>query len=409
MSSALTIYHDQTVVGVLSVNVQGQMSFRYNSHWMRSASGFPVSLSLPFQEEDFEEKKARPFFANLLPEGNVRELIARRFKISTANDFRLLEAIGGDCAGALSLLSTSEAESKKEKNEEYRPLSLEQLDESITGIPNIPLLSEEKDLRLSLAGVQQKLPVYREKNALFLPYGRAASTHILKPAIPSIEDSIMNEMFCMRLAKKVGLPVPFVDIVKTPSHQIFCVERYDRNVLGEKKVVRLHQEDFCQALSLNPGLKYQNEGGPSIENLFSIIEAHSSKPAMDKKNLLQWIIFNFLIGNYDAHGKNISLLISSKQIVLAPFYDLMSTAVYDKLTVKMAMKIGGEYDADKVFDRHWERLAETFRVKKTFVLKFVADMKKKTKKEAELLAEDYKSSAVVKKIVAHILKKTGDL
>lgn len=403
MSSSLKVYHDQHPVGSLSVNLQGQMNFQYAEEWMRASFGFPISLSLPFQKNTFEEKKTRPFFANLLPEGDVRHLIARRFGISPQNDFKMLEAIGGDCAGALSLLPE---ENPIEEKEDYKPLSLEQLDKSIEGMPLETLLLEDKNLRLSLAGVQQKLPVYREKDLFFLPYGRAASTHILKPAISSIEESVLNEFFCMKLAAKLELPVPQVDIISTPRHSVFCVARYDRRVVATRKVVRLHQEDFCQALSLNPGLKYQNEGGPNLENIIEIIEKYSSKPALDKKSLLEWIIFNFLIGNYDAHGKNISLLISTDQVVLAPFYDLMSTAVYDHLSQKMAMKIGGEYDPDKIFERHWERLGEAMRVKKNFILKFLADMKKKIRTESVELADDFKKSEIIKKIILHIQKKT---
>lgn len=379
------------------------MSFRYDAEWMKSPLGFPVSISLPFQEEAFEEKQTRPFFANLLPEGNVRRLIARRFGVSMENDFKLLEAIGGDCAGALSLLPEGRGINEVE---EYKPLSQEQLDESIQGMPLHPLLIEKENLRISLAGVQQKLPVYREGDSLFLPYGRGASSHILKPAIADIEDSVSNEAFCMKLAGRVGMSVPFVDIIQTPRHRVFCVARYDRKILPAGKVLRLHQEDVCQALGLNPGFKYQNEGGPDLENIIGIIERHSSKPALDKKNLLQWVIFNLLIGNYDAHGKNISLLISRDQIVLAPFYDLMSTAVYDNLTLKMAMKIGGEYDPEGIFERHWERLAESLRVKKSFVLKFLADMKKKVRNESIRLSKEFEDSAVVRKIITHIHKRT---
>ncbi|QQR81947.1 MAG: type II toxin-antitoxin system HipA family toxin [Deltaproteobacteria bacterium] len=406
MIQSLSVYYHQILVGRLFLRNSGRMAFQYDSRWMDCSEGFPISLSLPFQDSPFDERRSRSFFSNLLPEGEVRRSIAARFSISPENDFKLLEAIGGDCAGALSLISE---EASIGSGMSYRSFSLQELDESLEALPRKTFMLAEKHVRLSLAGVQQKLPVYREGDSLFIPEGQAASTHILKPRLSTVSESIENEIFCMRLAKRIGMVVPEVDILRTPRHSVFCISRYDRKILGPQKVQKLHQEDFCQALGLSPLQKYQNEGGPHFEAIAEAIEKYTSTPALDKKRFLEWVLFNFIIGNYDAHGKNISLLLSKNKVSLAPFYDLMSTAIYEDLTPKMAMKIGGEYEADKICDRHWERLAETFRVKKTFVLKFVADMKKKTKKAAELLAEDYKSSAVVKKIVAHILKKTGDV
>ncbi len=404
MSPSLRVYYDTHLVGHLSLTVHGRMNFKYDEHWLENSFGFPISISLPFQKDIFEEEQARSFFSNLLPEGDIRRFIAQRFGCSPENDFKLLEAIGGDCAGALSLLPEDQSISMVE---DYRSLSLDQLDRMIGDRPQRPLIAEGKDLRLSLAGAQHKLPVYREEDFLFLPYGRAASTHILKPAVANIPESIENEIFCMKLAAKAGLAVPVVEIMNTPNHSVFCVARYDRKILDKRKVQKLHQEDFCQALGVRPDQKYQNEGGPSLKKVFETIHQHSSQPAKDKKRLLEWVIFNFIIGNNDAHGKNISLMLSRESVALAPFYDLMSTAVYENLSRKMAMRIGGEYDSEMVFERHWERLSEEMGVKENFVIKLLAEMKKKIRVGALALSNDFKKSNIIQRIVLHIQKNTG--
>jgi len=204
---------------------------------------------------------------------------------------------------------------------------------------------------LSLAGAQNKLPVFVDGDKLFLPRGSASSSHILKPQIPEFPNTVENEAFCMRLAGQVGLPVPKTRIW---DGKAFLIERYDRT---GKNPRRLHQEDFCQALGFGYDQKYQSEGGPGLKDCFALIEEHSAEPAVDKGRLIRWNVFNALIGNCDAHAKNLSLLYAEDGIRLAPFYDLMSTRIYPSLSEKLAMKIGGENRPDWVMRRHWERMA----------------------------------------------------
>ena len=235
-------------------------------------------------------------------------------------------------------------------------------------MPRKPLLIAEEGVRLSLAGAQNKLPVYCEGDGYFLPEGSFASSDILKPDIPYVEDSARNEAYCMTLARRIGLPVPTVLLKDTGKYRYCLVKRFDRAAKPDGRIFRLHQEDFCQALGYMPDRKYENEGGPNFKDCFRIVESKSRQPAADKKALIQWAIFNFLIGNADAHAKNIALLISEEGIRLAPFYDLISTAVYPEFSAKLAMKIGGEYDRGKIFRRHWKRFAEEAGVKENFVI-----------------------------------------
>ena len=165
-----------------------------------------------------------------------------------------------------------------------------------------------------------------------------------------------NEHFCMRLAAALGLPVPDSTILRKPE-ALYLVERYDRVRAPDGTLSRIHQIDFCQALNLPSHKKYEHEGGPSLEACFEVITRYSARLARDRLHLISWVILNYLVGNADAHAKNLSLLITREGVMLAPFYDLVSTAVYRELTDRLALKIGGENRPEWIQKRHWENLA----------------------------------------------------
>lgn len=403
--NALIVYVDANAIGRLWLDGNGRYLFQYAPEWLASPDKYPLSLSLPLREEIYDRDAARAFFANLLPEGEVRRLLAAKFGISPGNDFKLLEAIGGDCAGALSLLPEGTQPSREGS---YRPLSPEALDARLQNLPSRPLLATQEGSRLSLAGAQNKLPVHYDDANLFLPQGAFASSYILKPSISHVPDSTENEAFCMTLAAHMGLSVAPVLFRSTGKNPYCLVKRYDRATVSGT-VRRLHQEDFCQALGRMPDRKYENEGGPSFQDCFRLLESKSHQPAVDKKSLIQWAAFNFLIGNADAHGKNISLLISNDGIRLAPFYDLMSTVIYPGLSSRMAMKIGGEYSADRIFQRHWERFAEEAGVKAAFVLQTLKEMAAGLPEKAEELFTRFPKFFDRKDAILKILARTREL
>jgi serine/threonine-protein kinase HipA len=244
----------------------------------------------------------------------------------------------------------------------------------------------EDELRLSLAGAQNKLPVYYDGTQLFLPRGSAPSSHILKPGSPGFEHMPANEHFCMRLAEALGLPVPVSTILRKPS-PLYLVQRYDRTVSPDSALGRIHQIDFCQALNLPSARKYEKEGGPGLAACFDAIAKFSRQPAKDRLNLISWVIFNYLIGNADAHAKNLSLLITSEGISLAPFYDLISTAVYPDLTLNLALTIGGENRPEWIQERHWEGFAEISGANPRIVRKIMVEVSTAIAQKArELLA-----------------------
>jgi serine/threonine-protein kinase HipA len=250
-------------------------------------------------------------------------------------------------------------------------------------LPRRPLLAGEDGIRLSLAGAQDKVAVRIEGNEISLPLGGAPSTHILKPAVERFEGVVFNEALCMKLAAAVGLPAAKVEIRNVDGIEYLLVERYDRrargNPGGPPSLERLHQEDFCQAQGIVSEMKYQKEGGPSLQQCFALLREVSSAPVIDLSRLLDMVIYNFLVGNNDAHGKNSSLLYrgggaAGQDVRLAPLYDVVSTSYYPELSKDMAMKIGGEYSSDKLARKNFEQLAEEAGLAKPIVRSRVPEL-----------------------------------
>ena len=349
-----------------------RLRFRYDTHWLKQSGVMALSQSLPLQVEAFDDQVCRPFFAGLLPEGDLRRRIAQQCQLSQANDFGLLAAIGGDCAGAVSLAPRDQAPGPAE----VEWLTPTQLITLLAELPQRPMLAQRDGLRLSLAGAQNKLPVVVEGQRIGLPKGSAASTHILKPAIAAVDNSVTNEAFCMALARMMKLRAAETQIVMAGDQRILLVRRYDRRRADDGGWSRLHQEDFCQALTVPPDLKYQNEGGPDLQACFSLLRRATRPSAPEVIRLLDAVIFNALIGNHDAHAKNFSILYRKQAATLAQLYDLLCTAVYPTLTDKMAMKVGSKYRFAEVQVRHWEQFAKAAGLSEAQAKKRVAGIAK---------------------------------
>lgn len=378
MVKKLDVYLKDTFVGNLIQDEQGQMVFDYAESWLNDQGAVSLSHSLPLRKERFTSKECRGFFAGILPEEGKRGVIARNLGISPKNDFSMLEKIGGECAGAVIFLPAGE---KLPASSHYQEINDYELATILKDLPRHPLMAGNKDIRLSLAGVQDKIAVYIGENKIFMPYGIAPSTHILKPAIERFEGVVFNEALCMKLANAIGLPSAKVEIGRAGNSDYLLVERYDRKNVGVSDSIitglglpknrpyfmRLHQEDFCQALGTIPEKKYQSEEGPSLKQCFDLLREVSSAPVVDLQNMLDAVIFNFLVGNHDAHGKNFSLLYHGSTKRLAPLYDILSTSYYPDLSKKMAMKIGGEYFSEKILPKHFEKMAEEIGLAKSLV------------------------------------------
>jgi serine/threonine-protein kinase HipA len=383
MADTLDVYLNEDLAGRLRED-RGQLLSAYDRAWLDSGRFIPLSVTMPRQAEEFPNEITRAFFDNLLPEGDIRAGIAKLKRVSERNTFGLLEEIGGDCAGAISLWPEGE---EPRKHEGYIEVTDERLNKVPADMQKRPLLMIEEELRLSLAGAQDKLPVYYDGARLFLPKGSAPSSHILKPGAAGFPRMPANEHYCMRLAAALQLPVPLTTILRKPS-PLYLVRRYDRSTGPDGALTRIHQIDFCQALNLPSAKKYEKEGGPGLSACFDVIATYSTQPAKDRLHLISWVIFNYLIGNADAHAKNLSLLITSEGISLAPFYDLISTAVYPDLTLNLALKVGGENRPEWIQERHWEAFAGISGANPRIVWKIMAELSTAiTQKAGELLAD----------------------
>ncbi len=364
MAKTLDVYLHDELIGHLIQDEAGQTVFEYAQAWLERPGAAALSVSLSLRKERFNQNECRGFFAGILPDESKREIIARNLGISARNDFAMLERIGGECAGAVTFIPAGQALPARDYH--YRTISPKQLADVFKELPKRPLLAGEEGMRLSLAGAQDKIAVRIKGDELSLPLGGAPSTHILKPSIERFAGVVFNESFTMQLAAAAGLPAAKVEVRVAGEIEYLSVERYDRTHIKSgtaTRLDRLHQEDFCQALNIVPETKYQKEGGPSLKRCFELVREVSSAPVVDLTRLLDFVIYNFLVGNNDAHGKNFSLLYhqagtANQEIRLAPLYDAISTRYYPELSNEMAMKIGDEYKPDRVTPRDFEKLAE---------------------------------------------------
>jgi serine/threonine-protein kinase HipA len=356
----LAITHARGRVGSLRV-VGRALEFAYAPEWLGRAEAFSLSPRLALGEAAFRGDEVLFFFANLLPEGALLDTLAKLQRLPRGNVYRLLEAFGRECAGAFEIVPEGQAEPPSQVPL-YREYTQAELTEDLARLrENIPLLARHADLRLSLAGAQNKIPVRYADGRLWLPQGHSPSTHILKPALQPqrlFPDSVLNEAFCLRLAAAVGLPVVEA-IVLTDPEPVLLVERYDRAIAGDR-IERLHQLDFCQLAGVLPTQKYEADGGPGLKTCFELIDAHSAAPAADRLRLVDWTIFNLLVGNADAHAKNLSMLYGAEgRLRLAPAYDLLATGYWSELSDRMAIAIGGEHRPAWIRPRHWQRVCES--------------------------------------------------
>jgi serine/threonine-protein kinase HipA len=404
MAHELDIYLFADRVGQLSL-FNGRLQFAYAADWLGNPRRSPLSQSLPLQVQAFDDSVCRPFFAGLLPEGRMRQLIAQLHQVSAQNDFALLDRIGGECAGAVSLQSAQQPMPIRRASEDVQWLVQVELGRILDELPSRPMLAGLEGLRLSLAGAQNKLPVVWDGQRMGLPRNGSPSTHILKPAIATVPGSVANEGFCLALAQAMQLPAAKASMHEINGQPFLLVKRYDRGTGTDGQQQRLHQEDFCQALGVVPEMKYQSEGGPDLTQCFTLLRRVTRPSAPQVLNMLDYVVFNALIGNHDAHGKNFSLLYADGAVpVLAPLYDTVATAVYPQLTPKMAMKIGGKYKFSEVQAQHWDAFFQSTGINPSLAKKRLMVMVKRLPTEARKLQADPAQGFASHSVVAQIIE-----
>lgn len=367
--------------GELTLKSNGNLQFRYEPEY----DGPVVSQALPRQAEAHPHAPTRAVFGGLLPEEAVRETLSKNLGISPGNDYRLLEAVGGDVAGAITLLHEGEEPPTEPARNLLDEAALARL---LDELPQRPLATgTDQGVRLSLAGAQPKVPVIvGDDGVMAIPTNSAApTTHILKPEPDRFPGLVDNEAFCMALARACDLQVADVRKATTANGRAYLVvERYDRDLTTDP-IRRLHQEDFCQALGVPSDTKYQQEGGPTLVGCVNLVRDVSGVPAQELPKLIGATAFNWIIGNCDAHGKNFSLLYDRGAPTIAPLYDLLSTAVHEELTERLAMSIDGALTLGDVTTDAWMTLADAAELRPAFVVRTVDELLERAKRESDTL------------------------
>ena len=399
----LHVFLNTERIGVLSQD-DGALSFAYEPAYLQTSDAYPLSLNLPLTDEVFHDPEVENFFSNLLPDERIRATVAMILHVSVDNTFGILKHIGADCAGAVSFYPPGQTPQSAHAPV-YRDLSEDEAYRMLDNLGQRPLDIGDEGVRISGAGSQEKLVACIRKGRVSLPLYGTPSTHIIKPAILQFHDSVFNEFYCMRLAERCGLSAATCDILTLHGETFYTVARFDRETV-DGVTVRLHQEDFCQLLNVPPKLKYQEDGGPGVEDCMRRM-AEIRIPAADRLKFLRLLIFNVLVGNCDAHAKNYAVLYREGRPSLAPAYDLLSTMVYDTIAKRFAMRIGGEMRMGMLGKAHFAELAKQCDLNPKLVLTELAAFTETLPGTARTLAEELNAthpSAIYERIAWEIGK-----
>ena len=404
----LIVLINDRVIGQVTQGNSGRFEFRYADDWLSNPSAIPLSLSMPLANPRHSDDAIRPYMWGLLPDSEATLAAwATRFGASPRNPFSLLSHVGEDLQGAVQMVPPERLSTLRQREGTTR-LSPEVLAERFLDLMRQPGSTQftPGGGQFSLAGAQPKKALYLVKGRWYEPRGRTPSTHILKPPIPNLAGQVENEAFCLRLAPRLDLPAPQIWIERFGELPVVVIERYDRVRMDGKhklridapggEVRRVHQEDCCQALKVMPQVKYQNEGGPGIKDIMTLLSG-SAKPSEDRDRFMRAQAYNFVIGGSDAHGKNYGLLLAARgRFRLAPLYDVISILPYIKhpKEAKLAMSIDRYYQLDKIYPRHWEAQARSAGYSPDRTLAHIRDLIARLPDEAASLTKIFKSEGM---------------
>ncbi len=368
----LNVFLNGRLVGQLRRAASGAIDFRYDSSWLTWPYALPVSLSLPLREGRFVGDPVIAVLENLLPDNEaIRRRLAERVKANGYDAYNLLAAIGRDCVGALQFLPDGE-EPGPAGQVDGREITDEDVARMLGGLASAPLgVDEEGEFRISLAGAQEKTALLYWNGKWHVPHGTTATTHILKPQIGrlptgvDLSRSVENEYLCMKLAAALGLPTARTEIRDFGGRRALVVERFDRRRARDGRLLRLPQEDCCQALSVPPALKYEPDGGPGMQQILDLLEG-SDEPEADRRLFLKAQIVFWLLGATDGHAKNFSLFLTpGGRFRSTPLYDIMSAqpnvdagqVQHNKMKMAMAVGDNRHYAISSITSRHFLQTA----------------------------------------------------
>ncbi|RUV15388.1 MULTISPECIES: type II toxin-antitoxin system HipA family toxin [unclassified Mesorhizobium] len=403
----LNVFLNGRLVGVLRREPTGAIDFQYDSEWLDWHGTFPVSLSLPLREDRYIGAPVINVFDNLLPDSDaVRKRVAERVGADGTDAYSLLATVGHDCVGALQFLLDG-IDPGNTGSSDGRPVSTRDIAGIIDNLASAPLgLGEDEDFRISIAGAQEKTALLRKDGRWFKPIGTAATTHILKPQIGrlpnriDLSNSVENEYLCLMLLEAFGVPAARAEIADFGERRTLIVERFDRLWARDGRLLRLPQEDICQALSVPPTRKYQSEGGPGIADIIELLKG-SDRPEDDIAVFLRACIVFWLIGATDGHAKNFSIFLSpGGRFRMTPLYDVLTAqpsldaGQIPRKKFKLAMSVGKSrhYSMHEIMPRHFLQTAEVAGVGTSLMRKIVEDIAANADRRAE---------AVISKLPRH--------
>lgn len=368
----LNVFLNSRLVGRLNKQSSGAIDFRYDPSWLAWEHALAVSLSLPLREDRYIGAPVIAVFDNLLPDNDaIRRRMAEQVHAEGADAYSLLAAVGRDCVGALQFLPDG-VEPGHAGTVEGKPVSDDEIAIILGNLTSAPLgLSEDEDFRISIAGAQEKTALLFSQGQWQKPIGTTATTHIFKPQIGRLPNgidlscSVENEFLCLKLTKAFGIPSAEVDIATFGDKRVLVVERFDRRWTQDGRLLRLPQEDFCQALSVPPQRKYESEGGPGIPALLNLLKG-SDAPDEDQAMLIKALAMFWLLGATDGHAKNFSIHLSpGGRFRITPLYDIISAqpsvdaGQLQRNKMKLAMAVGSSrhYVVERIATRHFVETA----------------------------------------------------
>lgn len=394
----LTFLNDR-LVGRLSKQPSGAIDFAYDAEWLAWEHAMPVSLSLPLREARYIGAPVAAVFENLLPDSDqTRRRVAERVGAAGVDAYSLLSAIGRDCVGAMQFVPDDDR-ADGQAGAVAAGISGTVVDDDdiadmLANLKRAPLgvgADIDEDFRISVAGAQEKTALLRYKDRWLRPHGRTPTTHIFKPQIGHIQtaggtidlsDSVENEYYCLKLMEAFSLPANKVEIAQFGERKVLVIERFDRTWTRDGRLIRLPQEDCCQALAVPPTQKYQSEGGPGVADIVDLLRA-SDEPQEDQLAFFKSQIVFWLIGATDGHAKNFSLFLRpAGRFRLTPFYDVLTAQPsLDARQIrrngfKLAMSVGdsGHYRIHEITGRHFVETAQRARLPRSLVQRAIEEI-----------------------------------
>ncbi|TJW06981.1 MAG: type II toxin-antitoxin system HipA family toxin [Mesorhizobium sp.] len=392
----LRVLLNNHLVGHLNKAATGAVNFRYDEGWLSWEHAMPVSLSLPLREDAYRGEQVFAVFDNLLPDSDaLRKRVAEKVGAAGTDAYSLLAAIGHDCVGALQFVTIhGDGDDRHDDHGKASAITGEAVDDDaieqlLKGLAQAPLgLSREDDFRISVAGAQEKTALLWYEGRWIKPHGTTPTTHIFKPQIGELPNgidltnSVENEYYCLKLTAAFGLPVNSAEIQTFGKTKALVIERFDRRWTKDGRLLRVPQEDCCQALSIRPTRKYQSEGGPRLIDILTLLKG-SDTPAVDQATVLKAQILFWLIGATDGHAKNFSIFLASGgSYRLTPLYDVLSaepsldTGQIERKQMKLAMSVGknNHYRIDEIHGRHFVQTGEAAGLPKSLVREAIEEM-----------------------------------